>query len=40
LKKARKKEANEGDEIEEEPSFPLIDVPDADVSYLCPWQSW
>ncbi|THH17202.1 hypothetical protein EW146_g3566 [Bondarzewia mesenterica] len=30
LKKARKKEA-EGDETIEEPSFPLVDVPDADL---------
>ncbi len=32
LKKARKKEAGEVDDgMQEEPSFPLLDVPDADV---------
>ncbi|KAF8168439.1 chromatin remodeling complex subunit [Crassisporium funariophilum] len=32
LKKARKKEAGEADEApQEEPSFPLVDVPDADL---------
>jgi hypothetical protein len=31
LKKARKKEAGEGDEGQEEPTFPLVDIPDADV---------
>ncbi|KAF8060887.1 chromatin remodeling complex subunit [Lyophyllum atratum] len=30
LKKARKKEA-EGEDVAEEPSFPLVDVPDADL---------
>ncbi|KAF8919432.1 actin-like ATPase domain-containing protein [Mucidula mucida] len=31
LKKARKKEAAEGDDNLEEPAFPLVDVPDADL---------
>ncbi|TFK28342.1 chromatin remodeling complex subunit [Coprinopsis marcescibilis] len=31
VKKARKKEAGEADEPMEEPSFPLIDTPDADL---------
>ena len=32
LKKARKKETGDVDDgIQEEPSFPLLDVPDADV---------
>ena len=36
LKKARKKEAGEADEGQEEPTFPLVDIPDADVRSFLP----
>lgn len=36
LKKARKKEAGEADDGQEEPTFPLVDIPDADVRSLLP----
>lgn len=36
LKKARKKEAGEVDEGQEEPTFPLVDIPDADVRIFGP----